>query len=64
MDNPEIEISKAAELVQLQIQLALWDLESRQNWHDESWRSELSNKANQWAQRILEMSGLMPPRVQ
>ena len=29
----ELEVTKAADLVKLQIQLALWDLESRQHWH-------------------------------
>jgi len=59
----ELEVTKAAVLVKLQVQLALWDLESRQNWGDEKWRGVLANEANQWSQRILEMSGLMPPRV-
>jgi len=57
----EFEISKAAELVDLQRQLARWDLESHQNWHDENWRSMLAENAKQWSQRILEMSGLLPP---
>lgn len=55
----EFEISKAAELVDLQRQLALWDLESHQNWHDETWRNMLAENAKQWSQRILEMSGLL-----
>jgi hypothetical protein len=58
---PELEIIKAAELVKLQIQLARWDLESRQNWHDEAWRNMLAENAKQGSQRILEMSGLLPP---
>jgi len=59
----EFEIVRAAELVKLQVQLALWDLESRQKWQDENWRGALANEANHWSQRLLEMSGLMPPRV-
>jgi hypothetical protein len=58
----EFEISKAAELVGLQRQLALWDLESHQNWYDESWRNSLADKASQWSQRILEMSGWLSTR--
>ncbi len=55
----ELEITKAADLVKLQIQLALWDLESPQYWHNESWRNELTAKAREWMQRVLEMSGLL-----
>jgi hypothetical protein len=55
----ELEIHLAAELVELQIQLALWDLESQHNWRDESWRNMLANNAQQWSQRLLEMSGLL-----
>jgi hypothetical protein len=58
----ELEIIKAAELVRLQIQLALWDLEGQQNWHDERWRSMIAAEASQWSQRILEMSGLLSTR--
>ncbi len=58
----ELEIIKAAELVELQIQLALWDLESQQNWHDERWRDMIAAEASQWSQRILEMSGLLSTR--
>lgn len=55
----ELEITKAADLVKLQIQLALWDLESPQYWQDESWRNELTAQAREWMQRVLEMSGLL-----
>lgn len=58
----ELEMPKAAELVELQVQLALWDLESHHNWHDENWRGKLATEAIQWSQRVLEMSGLLPPR--
>jgi hypothetical protein len=58
----DFEISKAAELVNLQRKLALWDLESQQNWHDENWRNALADQASQWSQRILEMSGLLSNR--
>jgi hypothetical protein len=55
----ELEILQAAELVELQVKLALWDLESRQNWNDEGWRSALASKAIAWSQRVLAMSGLL-----
>jgi len=59
----ELEVNKAAELVKLQVQLALWDLESRHNWHSENWRHELAGKAREWSQRVLEMSGLLATRA-
>lgn len=59
----ELEIFQTAELVELQVQLALWDLESHRHWNDEKWRNSLSNEAQRWSQRILEMSGLMPPAM-
>jgi len=55
----ELEILQAAELVELQINLALWDFESRQSWNDESWRSALANQSMQWSQRVLDISGLL-----
>lgn len=58
----ELEITKTAELVKLQVELAVWDLESQQNWQDESWRNQLAGKARVWTQCVLEMSGLLTPR--
>ncbi|MDZ7289758.1 MAG: hypothetical protein ONB44_06980 [candidate division KSB1 bacterium] len=57
----ELEMHQAAELVELQVQLALWDLQSPQKWHDENWRHGIAAKVGQWSQRILEMSGLLSP---
>lgn len=55
----QLEIQETAELATLQIQLAVWDLQSRYQWQDETWRFALSEKANRWSRRILEMSGLL-----
>ena len=55
----ELAIQETAELVRLQIQLALWQLQSHKKWHDESWRLELVAKSKEWSQRVLEMSGLL-----
>ncbi|NIT61016.1 MAG: hypothetical protein GWN00_33875 [Aliifodinibius sp.] len=49
----------AAELVRLQIQLAIWQIQSINKWNDNNWRSELGSQSQQWSQRILEMSGLL-----
>ncbi len=56
----ELEVPKAAELVGLQLKLAQWDWDRRQNWHDENWRNMLADNARRWSEYILEMSGLLP----
>ena len=55
----ELNIEKAAELINLQLQMALWQLQSHKEWNDNSWRSELIDQSRQWSQRILQMSGLL-----
>ncbi len=55
----EIDIQQAAELVKLQVQLALWQLHSKNRWDEESWRLELAAHSKQWSDRLLEMSGLL-----
>lgn len=55
----QLDINKSVELVNLQIKMAVWQLQSHQKWNDESWRSELISQSQQWSQRILEMSGLL-----
>lgn len=58
----QLELDQTAELVGLQVQLALWDLQSRQQWQDENWRMTLADKARQWSERVLDMSGLIPDK--
>ena len=55
----ELEIHEAAELVRLQVQLALWQLQSKNRWNDESWRLELAADSRRWSERLFEMSGLL-----
>jgi len=55
----ELDFQAAAELIYLQVQMALWQLRSDKKWNDNSWRSELINQSQQWSQRILQMSGLI-----
>ncbi len=55
----DINIQQAAELVRLQIQLALWQLQANKKWHDEGWRSELAANSKKWSVRLLDMSGLL-----
>ncbi|MFQ5864673.1 MAG: hypothetical protein ACE5IW_05525 [bacterium] len=55
----DLEIDQAAELVRLQVQLALWQLKAQTEWSDESWRNRLAADSRQWSERLLEMSGLL-----
>jgi hypothetical protein len=54
----ELQAEQAAELVHLQVLLALWELQSQNNWSIENWRSSLSSQAKEWSARIFKMSGL------
>jgi hypothetical protein len=55
----DLDIDQAAELVRLQIQLALWQLQANKTWYDEDWRLKLSSNSKQWSERLLDMSGLL-----
>lgn len=55
----KLDFQQAAELINLQLQIALWQLRSDKNWHDDTWRFELIELSKQWSQRILQMSGLL-----
>ncbi|NWG04508.1 MAG: hypothetical protein HXY44_16770 [Syntrophaceae bacterium] len=47
------------ELVELQLQLACWQLNWKRIWNDPVERNTVSEKARLWSERILEMSGLL-----
>ena len=53
--NPEVR----AELVSLQLQLALWQIHLEKIWTDPIERAALAEKAHEWTHRILAMSGLL-----
>ncbi len=54
----EAEISVAAELVELQVQMACWQWDWRKIWADPLQRNEVARKARIWSDRVLEISGL------
>ncbi len=56
----ETEIDMAAELVQLQIQLADWQRSWEQTWADLYRRRQVADEAGAWSRRVLAMSGLSP----
>jgi hypothetical protein len=55
----EASIETAAVLVELQVQLALWQLVLPEIWSDEEKREEIAAEASVWSGRVLEASGLL-----
>ncbi len=55
----QAEINTAEKLVELQIQLALWQLRWLKNWPDQSRRAQVAEQSSEWSKHVLEMSGLL-----
>lgn len=55
----EADISTAAELVELQVQLSLWQRAWDEIWPDHTQRQHVASVSGQWSQRVLELSGLL-----
>ncbi len=55
----EAEVNIAAELVELQIQLARWQHNWARIWDDQVQRRNVAEQSAAWSQRVLEMSGLL-----
>ena len=55
----DADIDTVGELVELQIQLALWQLRWTKIWADPVQRMEVAEQARIWSDRILERSGLL-----
>jgi hypothetical protein len=55
----EADIDKAAELVELQVQLAQWQSNWDQTWGDPIRRKEVAEQSGRWSDRVLELSGLV-----
>lgn len=52
-------MDKAAELVELQIQLASWQLIWAEIWANSTERTNVSKQAHNWSEYVLDMSGLL-----
>jgi hypothetical protein len=52
-------IEKAADLVELQVQLARWQFGWSNIWADDGQRMNVAEQAKIWSDRVLEMSGLL-----
>ena len=57
----ETEIPIAAQLVELQIQLARWQRAWTDTWGNPVQRRQMAEQSAIWSKRVLEMSGLLKP---
>lgn len=55
----QAEIDVAAKLVELQIQLALWQLQWQNIWADSAKRLQVAEQSSIWSKQVLDMSGLL-----
>ncbi len=55
----DTDIDTTVELVELQLQLALWQLQWTRIWADPAQRMEVAEQAKIWSDRILARSGLL-----
>ena len=56
----EADLDAAAELVELQIQLARWQYNWARIWADPAQRSQVAEQSRVWSDRVLGLSGLLP----
>lgn len=55
----EAEIETAAQLVELQIQLARWQRNWQHIWADPDQRRQVGEQSQVWSDRVLDLSGLL-----
>ena len=55
----EAGVDTAAELVELQVQLAGWQRHWARIWADPTQRKQMAEQSAAWSKRVLEMSGLV-----
>lgn len=56
---PESDMESQVTLLELQRHLANWRMQLPQRFPDRVWRARVIAEAQQWSQRVLEMSGLL-----
>ena len=57
--GPDAELEVQAELVELQLQLAQWQLHWKDIWTDPLQLTAVAEQADEWSKRMLERSGLL-----
>lgn len=55
----EAAINTATELVELQVQLSLWQRTWNDIWQNKTQRQQVASTASKWSHRVLELSGLL-----
>lgn len=55
----QADVYTAEKLVDLQIQLARWQLQWETIWHDASKRYRVAEQSALWSKQVLELSGLL-----
>jgi len=55
----QAEVNTAEKLVDMQIQLALWQLQWETIWPDASKRAQVAEQSALWSKQVLELSGLL-----
>jgi hypothetical protein len=54
-----VDVKTAEKLVDIQIQLAYWQLKWETIWPDVSKRKQVAEKSAHWSKQVLELSGLL-----
>lgn len=55
----QAEINTAALMVDVQVQLALWQVRWDRIWNDPAQRKQIAERSGIWSKQILELSGLL-----
>jgi len=55
----QAEINTAAVMVDVQVQLALWQIRWERIWNDPVQRKQIAEQSGIWSKQILELSGLL-----
>lgn len=55
----ETEIDTAAQLVELQVELSLWQLDWPAIWSNPAIRAAVATHSKSWSDRVLQLSGLL-----
>jgi len=55
----DTEIETAAKLVELQVELAIWQIQLNKIWLDANQRKQLAERSHAWSQQVLMASGLL-----
>jgi hypothetical protein len=57
--SAQAEINTATMMVNVQVQLALWQIRWDRIWADPAERKQIAEQSGIWSKQILEMSGLL-----